>query len=48
MTYIAILLKPLIAFVVLAAICLPARMAIKRWMPDGRIKRVLLHPITRD
>lgn len=48
MTWLAIMLKPLIAFVVLACLCLPARMAVKRWVPDGRIKRILLHPITRD
>jgi hypothetical protein len=38
----ATLLKPLLAFVVLVAICVPVRMAAQRWLPEGRIKRLLL------
>jgi hypothetical protein len=38
----AILLRPLLALVVLAAICIPVRLAAQRWIPEGRIKRLLL------
>lgn len=42
MTFLAMALRPLLLLVVLGCICLPARMAVRRWMPDGKLKRLLL------
>lgn len=42
MTFLAMALRPLLLLVVLDCICLPARMAVQRWMPDGKLKRLLL------
>lgn len=44
-TWLAILLKPLIAPFVLFTLFLPARwgaVAAVKWLPDGRLKRLLL------
>lgn len=38
----AILLRPLALFFVLACVLLPVRHAVIRWVPEGRMKRVLL------
>jgi hypothetical protein len=38
----ALILKPFIALVVLGLICLPARLAVQRYMPEGKLKRFLL------
>ena len=43
----AVLFKPLAALVVFGFICLPARMAVRKWMKDGRLKRLLLRRITK-
>lgn len=40
--HIALLIKPLVAFVILVLIALPIRMAVKRWMPECKLKRILL------
>jgi len=42
---VAVILRPLIILVVLGLICLPVRMAAKRWLPEGRIKSILLKPV---
>lgn len=42
---IALLLRPFVALFVLGLVCLPARMAVKRWVPEGRLKSVLLSPV---
>lgn len=47
-TALALLLRSFVAFVVLAFICLPARMAVIRWMPEGRMKRLLLRPVGKQ
>jgi hypothetical protein len=39
---IALLVKPLAAFLVLVVICYPAKMAVARYMSDGKLKRLLL------
>jgi hypothetical protein len=44
----ALLLKPFIALVVLGLICLPIRIAIRNKMRDGKLKRFLLRPISRN
>lgn len=38
----ATLLKPLLALVFLALVCIPVRLAAQRWLPEGRMKRLLL------
>lgn len=43
----ALIIKPFVALVVFGLICLPARLAVQRWMPEGRVKRLLLRPISR-
>ena len=44
----ALLLKPFVALVVLGLICLPARLLIRDKMRDGKLKRFLLRPISRN
>jgi hypothetical protein len=38
----ALVLKPLVLFVLCAAVLYPARRAVMRWLPEGKLKRVLL------
>jgi hypothetical protein len=38
----AVVLKPFAALVLFGLICLPARMAVQRWLPDGKFKKLLL------
>lgn len=40
--FLGLLLRPIILFILLACICLPARFAVMKWMPEGRLKRLLL------
>jgi hypothetical protein len=45
MTWLAILLKPLLAPLIVFCFALPARwgaVAVWKWMPDGRLRRLLL------
>jgi hypothetical protein len=42
---IAMLLRPLALFVLLACVLLPIRFAVMRFAPDGKLKRWLLTPI---
>jgi hypothetical protein len=44
---IAFFIRPLVALVVLGFICLPARLAVRRWMPEGKLKAMLLTPLGR-
>lgn len=44
---IALLLRPFAALVLFGLICLPVRLAVVRWVPDGKVKRVLLTPVVR-
>jgi hypothetical protein len=41
----SLVLKPFIALLVFGLICLPARLAVHRWMRDGKLKRLLLRPL---
>jgi hypothetical protein len=43
---IAVILKPLAALVLFGLICLPARLAVQRFMADGWLKRLLLKKIS--
>jgi hypothetical protein len=38
----ALLFKPLVVLLFFAAVLIPARLAVTRWWPEGRIKRILL------
>jgi len=42
---IAMLLRPFALFILLACVLLPIRFALMRFMPEGRLKRVLLRPV---
>lgn len=42
---IAIVIKPLAFFLLAAVILYPARRAVMRWMPDGKLKRLLLRRV---
>lgn len=41
----AVALRPLIALVLITLVLVPARMAVQRWAPDGKLKRFLLFRI---
>jgi hypothetical protein len=41
----AIALRPFGALLLFGLICLPARLAVQRWMPEGKVKRLLLSRI---
>ncbi len=41
----AVVLKPLAALILFGLICLPARLAVQRWVPNGPVKRLLLKEI---
>jgi hypothetical protein len=43
----AIALRPFVALLLFGLICLPARLAVQRWMRDGRLKRLLLLDLQR-
>jgi hypothetical protein len=47
MWLIAVVLRPLAALVLFGLICLPARLAVQRWMPPGVLKRLLLKQVGR-
>ena len=38
----AVLIRPLVLFILLACVLLPIRHAFMAWIPDGMVKRVLL------
>jgi len=38
----AIILRPLFLLVVVGLILVPARLAVQRYLPEGRLKRILL------
>jgi uncharacterized membrane protein YhdT len=42
---IALALRPLALFFLLACLLLPIRFAVLRYMPEGRVKRLLLLPV---
>ena len=42
----AILLKPLAFFAFVALVLYPIRRAAMRWLPEGRLKRILLRRIS--
>lgn len=39
---IALLFKPLFFLLIFGGICLPIRWAVYKWLPEGRVKSVLL------
>lgn len=44
---IALVLKPLAALVLFGLILLPIRLAVKRWLPEGKLKRLLLTRVAK-
>ena len=48
MTFLAIALKPLAALIMFGLICLPIRLAVQKWFPESRIKRLLLRPVIKQ
>lgn len=44
---IALALRQFAALILFGLICLPVRFAVQRYMPDGKIKRVLLWRLSR-
>lgn len=42
----ALVLKPLAFFLLAACILYPARRAVMKWWPDGKLKRLLLKRIS--
>lgn len=38
----AIVLKPLVFFILAGLVLYPARRAVMRWLPEGKLKRLLL------
>ncbi len=43
--FLALALKPLAALILFGLIALPGRIAVQKWMPEGRLKRLLLKRI---
>lgn len=43
--WLAVLLKPFATLLFFAVFCLPARLAVQRLMPEGKLKRLLLTPL---
>lgn len=39
---VAMFLRPFVLLLVVVLVLLPVRYAVARWMPDGRLKRILL------
>jgi hypothetical protein len=44
---IGVVLKPFAGLILFGLICLPARLAIQQWMPNGRLKRLLLFRLSK-
>lgn len=40
--FIAAALRPVLLFFILACVLLPVRFAVMKWMPEGKLKRLLL------
>jgi hypothetical protein len=40
--FLATALKPLVLLILFGLICLPVRIAVQKWMRDGKLKRFLL------
>jgi len=43
----ALILRPFVLLLISVLLLIPARLAVQRWLPDGRIKRVLLWRIPK-
>ncbi len=42
----AMIVKPFVALIILGLICLPARLAVIKYLPNGKLKRFLLFRIS--
>lgn len=45
--FLAAALRPFVYLAVAVLILIPVRLACQRWLPEGKLKRFLLRPITR-
>lgn len=41
----AIVLKPIFALIIFGLVLLPIRLAVQKWWPDGRLKKLLLRRV---
>jgi hypothetical protein len=48
MWLLAVILKPFVLFLLAAAVLYPARQAVIRYWPEGRVKRVLLFRVSES
>jgi hypothetical protein len=48
MWVLAVIFRPVLGLILLGLVCLPVRLAVKRWLPEGAFKRFLLTPIGRQ
>jgi hypothetical protein len=44
----AVAMKSVFGLILFGLICLPARLAVQKYMPDGRLKRLLLTRISSE
>lgn len=42
------LLKPFVSILVMVAIVLPITLAVKKWLPEGKLKRLLFTRLGRE
>lgn len=47
-TFLAMAVRPIALFILLGCICLPARYAVKRFLPEGKLKRLLLTEVKKS
>ena len=45
---IAVVLRPIAALILFGLILLPAKYAVQKWMPEGKLKRLLLTQVAKD
>lgn len=41
----AVIFKPVAGLILFGLICLPGRLAVQRWFPEGNLKKLLLYEI---
>lgn len=44
----AILLRPFVALFIFGLVLLPIRLTVKRWLPEGKLKRFLLWEVKKS
>lgn len=41
----ALIFKPIAGLILFGLICLPGRIAVQKWFPEGKLKKLLLYEI---